>query len=179
MPDAKRTRARQTVPTDVGPIDLPLLNISAPLDYAIIPATFQNLICGKGKVGDRVVLTPYVSFRMDRSLNVAAQSVEDLETVEAFSGSLSYENMAFLIMDLSRDFRNVVNGMAVFSAGTLKSEPVRLNYSAHCLARARDALNAAILELETLAAQSKDAEGEAGAEPTPKPARRKPKGTSA
>ena len=168
MSSAPRKVSRQSVRTDAGLADLPLLNITAPLDYAIVPATYQNLMCGHGKVGDRVVLTPYINFRMNRSLNTSAQSVEELETEEAFSGSLSYENMAFLIMDLSRDFRGIVSRLAVFSSGSLNPEPVRLHYAAHCLAQARDALDAAITDLQSLAEQS-EADERAVAKSKPKP----------
>jgi len=135
-------------------LDLPQLNITAPLDYAIIPSTFQNLICGQGEVDGEPVLSPYINFRLNRSVNLEAQTIEELEVAEAFGGSIAYENMAFLIMDLSRDYRTSIGRLSVFASGALKPEPARLHYSAHCLKLARDALEEAITELEILAASS-------------------------
>lgn len=150
--------------SSAAPLDLPQLNITAPLDYAIIPSTFQNLICGQGEVDGEPVLSPYINFRLNRSVNLEAQTIEELEVAEAFGGSIAYENMAFLIMDLSRDYRTSIGRLSVFASGALKPEPARLRYSAQCLKLARDALEEAITELETLAASS--------ASEAPKPARK-------
>ena len=155
-------------------LDLPQLNITAPLDYSIIPSTFQNLICGQGEVDGNPVLSPYINFRLNRSVNLKAQTIEELEVAESFSGSIAYENMAFLIMDLSRDFRTSISRLSVFSSGDLKPEPARLRYSAHCMKLARDALDEAINELETIAASSPSYEPKAARKPLRRAAVKRP-----
>lgn len=160
MPSAPRKPRAQTVQTAHGPVDLPLLSIAAPQDYAIIPATLQNLMCSHGQVGERIVLAPYVSFRLDRSVEVSAQTVDDLETEVAFSGSLSYENMAFLIMDIARDYSTVMGRLKVFASGDLQCEPVRLSYASYCLTKARTAIDQALKDLEDLAVRAEQSERE-------------------
>lgn len=125
---------------------------SAPGDFLPITSTTSTLYCALGLVDRKQVLAPYIQLRFLKPENIDIETPEDLIEVAAFSGTLAFENGAFMIMDLARDFRSVSRRLVTISSGSVKPEPVRLAYALECLASARDAIDDAIAQLKPLAA---------------------------
>ena len=154
MPDVSPKPGHLEIGIRALPDDLPELKIVAPTDYTVVPTTIQTLFCGDGQLGDRRILAPYLSLRLLRAKDLEESSAEDPVMVEAFTGTLAFENVAYLILDLARDYRNECRRLKTFAAGPLKPEPMRLDYAAGCLERAQRAIQDAIKDLDAVAADS-------------------------
>jgi hypothetical protein len=67
---------------------------------------------------------------------------------------VTYENIAYLIMDMASDFKSVSEQLAQVAQGELGLEPSRVKYSARCLREARQSLDACLAQLERISPQS-------------------------
>lgn len=154
MPDVSSKSDRLEVGVRPLPEELPELKIVAPVDYTVVPTTIQTMYCGDGQLGKQRVLAPYLSLRILRAKDLEQSSADDPVMVEAFTGTLAFENVAYLILDLAQDYRNECRRLKAFSGGPLKPEPMRLDYAAGCLERAQRALEDAVKYLDEVAADA-------------------------
>jgi len=76
-----------------------------------------------------------------------------MEMSEAFAGTLAFDNAAFLIMDLVRDFRGTALRLKSFSSGDLKPEPARLTHAKQYLERAKSMIDTATAHLDAIIAE--------------------------
>lgn len=126
--------------------DVPAMKIIGPRvsDFAIIPSSTMGLICGVGKVDDVAVLVPYIQLRLIKLLDEEDEPLDEMRVADAFQGTLAFENTAFLLMDMLRDFRAASARLVAFSSGEMKPEPTRLAYGIECLRKARTAIDEAL-----------------------------------
>jgi len=143
-------------------------------DFAALPTSHLGLLCGYGEVDDQSVLVPYLQMRL-LAYKDASSASEDTEVTEAFRATVAFENAAFLIMDLARDFRTATQRLQTLSSGDLRPEPMRIAYAKRCMGRARTAIAEAIGYLDEIEPAPQPEVEAPKAAPVRKPVRPKPK----
>ena len=151
---SKPPRRPASVKVQIKEPDGPELQVqsSPPGDYVVLPSSNLTLLCSTGLVGTERVIVPYLQMElMATDPGAPPSNEEDLEVETAFRGTLGYENAAFLLMDLARDFRSSTRELAALSSGGLGVEPTRLAYAAQCIRRAKMFIDTTVADLEKLA----------------------------
>ena len=151
MPPSSKRPPNKTSPTSA----LPELKLAAPRDFSVIPTTNQTLVFGYGKVGEAPVLVPYVELELVRAVAEEAQSASDLDVAGTFHVTVGFENVAYLLMDIARDFRLSSERLALFATGEAKPEPVRIDYARRSLESAKASIEQSIVILQSMSAEKK------------------------
>lgn len=170
MPETKRKVQGTIVVSANAPEDLPILQIAPPKDYMVVPSSGQTLLCGLGMVEDHSVLVPYVQTQLLKAIDLRENTGKDLKLEPAFQATLAFDNLAFLLLDLARDYQNNTTQLAALSTGSLHAEPWRLNYAAECLETASTALTDAVEQMRDLVARAEAASTTPAPRLKPKPA---------
>lgn len=113
----------------------------------VLPLSSLNLLLTTGRVNHADVLVPYVELRLLRQV----PGDDSPEPVDAFAGVVTYENAAFLLMDLAGDMANLTKQLAQVATGEVKLEGVRRAYAVDCLREAREKLGRCLETLEAAA----------------------------
>lgn len=153
MPRAKPKTPAASAPAAIASADsIPQVRIRPPMGYTAIPNTDLSLFCGHGMVGSSQVLVPYVDMKLMEVTEIDAEGNES-DHKEGWRGTVAYENVAYVVLDIVRDFRAVTRRLRQFSSGPLQPEPERLKYAASCLNNTKTLVQSALDELEALIAE--------------------------
>ncbi len=150
MPEKRTARTPRRLSPSMEDLTFPRMVITPPAGYSAIPTSSLTLFCGHGQVENQNVLVPYINMRLLKAANIEAEDAEDVATEELTQVVLPYENVAYLLMDLARDFRQETRKLRSFSSGDLKPEIQRLLYAEGCLASAQTAIQNALADLQSL-----------------------------
>lgn len=115
-----------------------------------IPSSLMAILLGVGRLeDDRSVLVPYVELKLGGAPREGGGAAEPL-----FAGTTTFENAAFLLADLSGDFRQACEQLAEISKGGIQPEAVRIAQAVRYLDRAQKQLTACSITLKTLTTQA-------------------------
>lgn len=116
----------------------------------VLPVSSLNLLMSMGRVKNGgEVLVPYVELRIKRELSDS----REIDPSDAFMATITYENAAFLMMDLAGDFATLSTQLAQIAQGEVLMEQVRMAYSKDCLERAREHLTTCLKALDRVPSQ--------------------------
>lgn len=149
MPDTKpprRSSLKKPPPEDDG-LQIHGGQLS---DFAVIPSSTLALLCGIGQSEGKTVLVPYVQLRLLEPEGEIDPTLDSFPVTELVQMTLGFENAAFLIMDMARDFRAVSRHLVATASGDLKPPPGRIAYTLDCLQKARTAIDGAAEALSAL-----------------------------
>lgn len=147
----RRTPARRPQSQPPEPAAAPALTVFGfpAREIDVLPISSLNLLMSVGEVAEGgEVLVPYVELRLRRDAPGAAEE----ETQDAFASTITFENTAFLLMDLVSDFARVSRQLAQLSQGAMGPEAVRMAYSLACLENARSELDGCIEAVRSIPA---------------------------
>ena len=124
------------------PAEIPVVEVVGDFVDGIrfVSSTTMSGLLGFAKLGDerRSVLIPYVEARVEGG-TTSADDERDRSAI--FSGVLTLENAAFLIVNLTSDMRTVCEELATLTGGTTRIERRRLEQTRYLLAHTmREAL---------------------------------------
>lgn len=123
--------------------EIPAVSVSGNFfeNVQAIPFSQLALLMATARCEDEAVLLPFVEFKLGKA-------DEEKEPEDIFSSIITFENAAFLLMDLSGDLQQVCKNIGSLSTSKLRPEPVRVEYTKRLILKAQEHLAACLVELD-------------------------------